>query len=69
MLRDKCYYTSVKLADEKGSFPLFIKDKYLEGKFIKTLPKDIRKLIATHGIRNSHLTSIAPTGTISLTAD
>ena len=69
MLRDNSYYTSVKLADEKGSFPLFIKEKYLEGKFIKTLPKDIRKLIATHGIRNSHLTSIAPTGTISLTAD
>ena len=69
MLRDNSYYTSVKLANEKGSFPLFIKDKYLEGKFIKTLPKDIRELIATHGIRNSHLTSIAPTGTISLTAD
>ena len=69
MLRDNCYYTSVKLANEKGSFPLFIKERYLEGKFIKTLPKDIRELIATHGIRNSHLTSIAPTGTISLTAD
>ena len=69
MLRDNCYYTSVKLANEKGSFPLFVKDRYLEGKFIETLPKDIRELIATHGIRNSHLTSIAPTGTISLTAD
>ena len=41
----------------------------MEGNFIKTLPKDIKDLIATHGIRNSHLTSIAPTGTISLTAD
>lgn len=69
MLRDNCYYSSVKLAHEKGNFPLFIKEKYLEGKFIKTLPKDIRELIATHGIRNSHLTSIAPTGTISITAD
>ena len=69
LLRDWSYYTSVKLADEKGSFPLYIKDKYLEGKFIKSLPEDLRELIATHGIRNSHLTSIAPTGTISLTAD
>ena len=69
LLRDWSYYTSVRLADEKGSFPLYIKDKYLEGNFIKTLPKDIKDLIATHGIRNSHLTSIAPTGTISLTAD
>ena len=69
LLRDWTYYTSVRLADEKGSFPLYIKEKYLEGNFIKTLPKDIKDLIATHGIRNSHLTSIAPTGTISLTAD
>lgn len=68
-LRDETYRASIRLAEEKGSFPLFDKEKYLQGGFIKTLPKDIRDGIKTHGIRNSHLTSIAPTGTISLTAD
>lgn len=67
-LRDETYRASVELAKEKGPFPLF-KEEYLAGKFIGTLPKDIRQGIAEHGIRNSHLTSIAPTGTISLTAD
>jgi len=56
------------LAKEKGPFPLFDKDKYFEGEFIQTLPQDIRDSIYTHGIRNSHLLSIAPTGTISLWA-
>ena len=69
MLRDECYHASALLAKEKGSFPLYDADKYLKGMFIKTLPKSVRDLIAEHGIRNSHLTSIAPTGTISLTAD
>jgi len=69
MLRDTCYYASAKLAKEKGPFPLFNKDKYLKSQFIKTLPYDIQVMIEEHGIRNSHLTSIAPTGTISLTAD
>ena len=68
-LRDHTYWASVELAKEKGSFPLFDAEKYVNGNFIKTLPKDLREAIATHGIRNSHLTSIAPTGTISLTAD
>lgn len=68
-LRDECYRASVELAKEKGSFPLFDKEKYLEGKFIQRLPDDIREGIAKYGIRNSHLTSIAPTGTISLSAD
>ena len=67
-LRDETYRASVELAKEKGPFPLF-DSRYLEGGFIKTLPKDIREDILTYGIRNSHLTSIAPTGTISLTAD
>jgi ribonucleoside-diphosphate reductase alpha chain len=57
------------LAIEKGPFPLFDKDKYLEGNFIQSLPDPIRERIAQNGIRNSHLLSIAPTGTISLTAD
>lgn len=67
-LRDKCYEASALLAKEKGTFPLY-SEEYLEGKFIKTLPKRVRELISKHGIRNSHLTSIAPTGTISLCAD
>lgn len=68
-LRNHCYSTSADLAEEKGSFPLFDKDKYLQSQFVKTLPKEIQDKIAEKGIRNSHLTSIAPTGTISLTAD
>jgi ribonucleoside-diphosphate reductase alpha chain len=69
MLRDECYTASALLAQEKGAFPLYDKDKYTQGRFFKTLPKKVRELIEEHGLRNSHLTSIAPTGTISLTAD
>lgn len=69
VLRDEVYRTSVALAKEKGAFPLFDKEKYLDAEFIKTLPETVRAGIALHGIRNSHLLSIAPTGTISLTAD
>ena len=68
VLRDTAYRTSVELAIEKGPFPLFSTD-LLESKFAQTLPEDIRRDIATYGLRNSHLLSIAPTGTISLTAD
>lgn len=68
-LRDEVYRTSVKLAQEKGAFLAFDRDKYLQSKFIKTLPEDIQESIYRHGIRNSHLLSIAPTGTISLAAD
>jgi len=68
-LRNECYLASIELAKEKGSFPLFDKEKYLESKFIKRLPKQIQEGIAEHGIRNSHLLSCAPTGTISLSAD
>lgn len=68
LLRDTCYETSAELAKEKGPFPLFDK-RYLEGKFIHSLADETREAIRTHGIRNSHLTSIAPTGTISLSAD
>lgn len=63
------YRASALLAAEKGAFPLYEADKYLESKFIAKLPSDVVELIREHGIRNSHLTSIAPTGTISLTAD
>ena len=68
VLRDETYRASARLAKEKGPFPLY-RDDYLKGEFIKTLPYSIRKEIKEYGIRNSHLTSIAPTGTISLVAD
>ena len=62
------YRASIEIAKEKGSFPFFERDKYLQGPFIKSLPGDIQAAIAEHGIRNSHLLAIAPTGTISLLA-
>jgi ribonucleoside-diphosphate reductase alpha chain len=72
LLRDftnAVYKASSELAREKGAFPLFVAKEYLNGKFIQQLDKDVREHIETWGIRNSHLTSIAPTGTISLVAD
>ena len=68
-LRDEAYLASAHIARDKGSFPMFDREKYLRGEFVKTLREDVRDAIARHGIRNSHLTSIAPTGTISLCAD
>ena len=69
VIRDETYRTSVALAKEKGAFPMFDSEQYLLGLFIKTLPKTVRAGIKKYGIRNSHLLSFAPTGTISLTAD
>jgi len=68
-IRRASYGASVELAREKGPFPLFDKDAYLAGESILELDADIREGIAQHGIRNALLTSIAPTGTISLLAD
>lgn len=65
-MRDAAYEASVDLAKERGAFPLLDTEKYLQGGFASRLPEDIKKAIRKHGIRNSHLTSIAPTGTISL---
>ncbi len=65
-LRDEAYHASVQLAKEKGAFPLFDREKYLKSRFIQRLPKDIQADVAEYGICNSHLLSIAPTGTISL---
>lgn len=65
-MRDATYEESVSLAKEKGAFPKFDADKYLQSPFVQRLPKRIRDGIAKYGIRNSHLLSIAPTGTISL---
>ena len=67
-LRDNCYRASARLAKEKGAFPLY-REEYLKSNFVRTLPQSIKKEIREYGIRNSHLTSIAPTGTISLVAD
>jgi len=69
VIRDTCYQSSISLALEKGPFPLFQADKYLESGFARTLPEPIRRDINNYGIRNSHLLSVAPTGTISLSAD
>jgi len=63
------YRASAALAREKGAFALFDRDAYLARPHIAALPADIRGAIAQHGIRNALLTSIAPTGTISLFAD
>lgn len=68
-IRDAVYRTSIEAAKRLGSFPAFDREEYIKGKFIQTLPEDIRKGIYKHGIRNSHLLSIAPTGTISMCAD
>lgn len=68
-IANKCYQASALLSAEKGSFPLYEAESYLKSKFVKGLWADTIALIKKHGIRNSHLTSIAPTGTISLYAD
>ncbi|MGE5515595.1 MAG: adenosylcobalamin-dependent ribonucleoside-diphosphate reductase [Bacteroidota bacterium] len=68
-VRREAYLASVELAKEKGAFPLYDKEKYLAGENIKDLDADVQAAIAEHGIRNALLTSIAPTGTISLFAD
>ena len=63
---EAAYRASVALAQERGAFPAFQAEPYLASGFAQRLPEDIRQAIRQHGIRNSHLTSIAPTGTISL---
>lgn len=68
-LSNETYRASAMLASEKGPFPLFDASMYLTAPFVMGLDEDVQQLIAEHGIRNSHLTSIAPTGTISWCAD
>ena len=66
-MRDEAYKASVELAKERDAFPLFNADLYLSGSnFASRLPAELKAEIREHGIRNSHLLSIAPTGTISL---
>ncbi|MEO8333186.1 MAG: LAGLIDADG family homing endonuclease, partial [Gallionella sp.] len=67
IMRDEAYLASVDLAVERGAFPLLDAAQYLSApRFASRLPEQIKEKIRTHGIRNSHLLSIAPTGTISL---
>jgi ribonucleoside-diphosphate reductase alpha chain len=67
-IRRHAYLASAALAAEKGAFPLFDKDKYLAGETVASLDDDVRAAIAAYGMRNALVTSIAPTGTISLLA-
>lgn len=69
LIRDCCYDASIDLARDKGAFPLYDEGGYMASPFIKSLPQRIRRRLRKYGIRNSHLLSIAPTGTISLSAD
>jgi ribonucleoside-diphosphate reductase alpha chain len=68
-LRRAAYLASADLAAEKGSFPLYDQDNYLAGESVRQLDDDVRSAIAEKGIRNGLLTSVAPTGTISIFAD
>ncbi|MBL8666671.1 MAG: adenosylcobalamin-dependent ribonucleoside-diphosphate reductase [Rhodospirillales bacterium] len=68
-IKRAAYLASADLAREKGAFPLFDGEKYLAGETVAGLDADVREAISRHGIRNALLTSVAPTGTISLLAD
>ena len=68
-LQRAAYLASTEIAAEKGAFPLYDADAYLGGEAIGALDGDLREAIRAHGIRNALLTSVAPTGTISLLAD
>ena len=63
------YLASTRLASEKGCFPFFDAERFLESRFVRALPSELRAAIGSSGIRNSHLTTIAPAGTISLLAN
>lgn len=68
-IRDTAYRTSIAIAQEKGVFPAFDKTKYGASPFVLGLSHDIQDAVAQHGIRNSHLLAVAPTGSISLLAN
>jgi ribonucleoside-diphosphate reductase alpha chain len=69
VIEREAYLASAALAAEKGAFALFDRNRYLAGETVGGLDPDVREAIARHGIRNALLTSVAPTGTISLFAD
>lgn len=66
---ETAYWTSIELAREKGAFASLDRELHLKGAFVGRIPQEIRAAIARDGIRNSHLTAIAPTGTVSLLAN
>lgn len=68
-ISETTWQTSIELAQERGVFPLFEKEKYLQGEFVRALPAELQQGIAKYGVRNSHHNTIAPTGTISLLAN
>ena len=68
-ITNEAYATSALLAYEKGAFPLYDKSLFANGHMYQQLCPTVQKLIENNGLRNSHLTSVAPTGTISLAAD
>jgi ribonucleoside-diphosphate reductase alpha chain len=68
-IQREAYLASTAIAAEKGPFPLFDRDRYLAGETIAGLDEEVRGKVAQNGIRNALLTSVAPTGTISLFAD
>lgn len=69
LIQRECYLEGTRLARTRGRFPLFDSDAYCSGQHFKTLDKDVQHEIMKYGLRNSHYTSVAPTGTISMTAD
>jgi ribonucleoside-diphosphate reductase alpha chain len=69
LIRRQAYLASTAIAREKGAFPLYDREPYLAGETVSALDQEVRDAIAANGIRNSLLTSVAPTGTISIFAD
>jgi ribonucleoside-diphosphate reductase alpha chain len=67
-IKKAAYLASAELAREKGPFPLYDAERYLAAPNLQRLPEEVRSAIARHGMRNGLVTSIAPTGTISLLA-
>lgn len=67
-LRDAAYRASVALARERGPFPFYDRERYLEGEYVRILPPQLQAAIAEHGVRNGQLLAIAPAGSISLIA-
>ena len=68
-LTNQAYQASALLAKEKGVVPLYDRDKYLKGAFVSSLDRETKKLISMYGMRNSHVTSIQPTGNSSVFAN
>ncbi len=68
IFRDTAYETSIDIATEKGAFPNFAWSGYSKSKFVKNLPKALQNKIKKHGIRNSTLTTVAPTGSGAIVA-